>query len=73
MSNANVDFQARDFLWRSYITKNVFPSIKKVELIRKKKFAIATLDLDYQVFVVHVAVLNISFYINKKVYSLKRA
>ena len=28
MNNTDIDFQARDLQWRSYITGNVFPTIR---------------------------------------------
>ncbi len=55
ISNADVDFQARDLQWRSYTIGDVFPTIKRVELIRKKEFAAAALDPKHEAFVVHVA------------------
>ena len=54
MSNANIDFQARNLQWRFYNTGDVFSTIKRVELIEKKEFAAATLDPEYKTFVVHV-------------------
>ena len=71
MSNANVDFQARDLQWRSYTTGEVLPTTRQVELIGKKEFAIATLDPEHKAFVVHVAALNVDS--GDKVHSLRRA
>ncbi len=45
MSNADVDFQARDLQWRSYTTGEVLPTTREVGLIGKKEFAAAALDL----------------------------
>ena len=59
MNNANVDFQARNLQWRSYTTRNVLPTTRRVELIEKKKFAAATLDLEYEAFIVYIAVFSI--------------
>ncbi len=39
LSNADINFQARDLQWRSYTTKDVLPISKKVEIIEKKEFA----------------------------------
>ncbi len=36
ISNINIDFQAWDLQWKSYITKKVLSTTKKVELIEKK-------------------------------------
>ncbi len=60
MSNADVDFQARDLQWRSYTTREVLPTTKRVELIGKKEFAAAALDPEYEAFVVHVAALSVN-------------
>ncbi len=36
MSNADIDFQTQDLQWRSYITRDILSTIKRVELIEKK-------------------------------------
>ncbi len=59
MSNADVDFQARDLQWRSYTTGDVLPTTRRVELIGKKEFAAAALDPEHEAFVVHVAALSV--------------
>ncbi len=59
MSNADVDFQAWHLQWRSYITGEVFPTTRQVELIGKKVFAAPALNLEHEAFVVHVATLNV--------------
>ncbi len=59
MSNADVDFQARDLQWRSYTTGDVLLTTRRVELIGKKEFAAAALDLEHEAFVVHVAALSV--------------
>ncbi len=51
----------------------MFPTTKRVELIKKKVFIAAALNPDYKVFIVHIAVLNISFDISDEVYPSKRA
>ncbi len=57
--NADVDFQARDLQWKFYITGDIFPTIRQVKLIRKKEFATAVLDPEYEAFVVHIAALSV--------------
>ncbi len=57
MSNADVNFQARDLQWRSYTTGGVLPTTRQVELIEKKEFAAAAPDPEYEAFIVHVATL----------------
>ena len=59
MSNANIDFQARNLQWRSYTTGDVLPTTRQIELIRKKEFAAAALDPEYEVFIVHVITLSV--------------
>ena len=59
ISNADVDFQAWDLQWRSYITGDVLPTTRQVELIGKKKFTDTALDLEHEAFIVYIAVLNI--------------
>ncbi len=71
MSNANVDFQARDLQWSSYTTGDILPTTKQVELIRKKEFAAIALDPEYETFIVHVAALNVDS--DDKVYLSKKA
>ncbi len=59
MSNADVNFQARDLQWRSYTTGDIPPTTRRVELIGKKEFEAAALDPEHEAFVVHVAALSI--------------
>ncbi len=59
MSNADVDFQARDLQCRSYTTGEVLPTTRQVELIGKKEFAAAALDPEYKNFVIHVVALSV--------------
>ncbi len=71
MSNAVDDFQAQDVQWRSYTTRNVLSNTKKVELIRKKEFAVATLNPEHKIFVVHITVLIV--YSKDNVHPLRKA
>ncbi len=59
MSNADVDFQARNIQWRSYTTGEVLPTTRRVEQIGKKEFATAALNLEHEAFVVHVAAFSV--------------
>ena len=59
INNANVDFQARDLQWRSYTTGDVLLITRRVKLIGKKKFVVATFDLEHKAFVVYVAALSV--------------
>lgn len=58
MSNADISFQGRSFLWSSYISEEIFLTIRQVELIGKRKFAESALNLEHETFVVHGATLT---------------
>ncbi len=59
MSNADINFQARNLQWRSYTTGKVLPTTRRVELIGKKEFIAAAFDPKHEAFVVHVAALSV--------------
>ena len=44
---------------RSYTTGDVLPTIRRVKLIGKKKFAAAALDSEHKAFIVHIAALSV--------------
>ena len=71
MSNIDVDFQTRNLQWKSYITRDVFPTTKRVKLIGKKEFAAATLNLELETFIFHITALSVDP--SDKVYPLRRA
>lgn len=48
----------------------MFSTTKKVKLIEKKKFTIAILDLNYEVFRIYIATFNISSDIDNKIHLL---
>ena len=54
LSGADIDFLGRELRWRTYSTKVAFPTTRRVELVGKKEFAAAALDLEYETYVVHV-------------------
>ena len=60
MSNADIDFQARNLQWRSYIIGDVLLTTRRVELIQKKEFALAALDPKHEAFIVHIAALSVN-------------
>ena len=70
INNVDIDFQAWDLQQKSYTTRNIFLTTRQFELIGKKVFAIAALNLEHKTFVVYRAVLCIDFdnnvYISKK-------
>ena len=71
MSNANINFQAWDLQWRFYTIENVFLTTRQIELIEKKEFVAAALDLEYKTFIIYVAAHNVDF--GNKVHPSKRA
>ena len=48
LSNADVDFSSWELRWRTYTPKKTLPTTRRVELVRKKEFAAAVLDLEYE-------------------------
>ena len=58
LSNVKVDFVDLYIHWTTYIITKVLLTKKQVELIGKKDFAAATLDLKNEAFVVHVASIS---------------
>ena len=58
LSNADIQFAAKELTWRSYTAAEALPTTKRVELIDKKEFAKAALDEESETFVVHVAALE---------------
>ena len=71
ISNANIDFQARDLQWRFYTTKYILLITRQVKLIRKKKFAAAAFNLEHKIFIVHIVILNIDS--SDEIYPSKKA
>ncbi len=71
MSNADVNFQARDLQWISYTTGKALPTTSQVELIGKKKFAVAALDPEHETFIVHVVALSVD--LGDEIYPSRRA
>ena len=55
LSGADVDFSGRELRWKTYTTKEVLPTTRRVELVGKKEFAAAALDPEHETYVVHVA------------------
>ena len=59
INNADINFQARNLQWRSYIIGDVLPTIRRVELIEKKEFVAVALNPEYKAFIIHVTALTI--------------
>ena len=60
LSDANVDFSGRDLRWRTYTTKEAFPTTRRIKLVDKKGFAATALNPEHETYVVHIASLNSS-------------
>ena len=58
LSSAGIDFLGRELRWKTYITEEVFPTTRHIELVDKKEFAAAALDPEHETYVVHVASLS---------------
>ena len=56
LSNADVSFGKGILMWRTYITNKALLTTKQVQIINKKDFVIAALDIDSEMFVVHMAI-----------------
>lgn len=60
-SNSNVSFALKKLTWRSYATLKALSITRRIKVINQKEFAIATLDPNKEVFVVHVVSLSLRF------------
>ncbi len=60
ISNADIDFQARDLQWRSYTIGDILPTTRRFELIKKKEFETTALDPGHEAFVVHLATFSVN-------------
>ena len=56
LSNADVSFDKRTLMWRTYTINKALPIIERVQIIDKKDFLIAALDANSKTFVVHMAI-----------------
>ena len=56
ISNANMSFGERTLMWRTYTTNETLPTTEQIQIVDKKKFVIAALNIDSKTFVVHVAI-----------------
>ncbi len=59
LSNADFEFGAEKLTWRFYTAAEALSTLSRVKLIDKKEFAKATLDGNFETFVMHVAVLEV--------------
>ena len=54
LSGADVDFLDRELRWRTYTTKEAFPTTRHIKPVGNNKFTAATLNPEYETYVVHV-------------------
>ena len=59
LSIADVDSLDRELWWKTYTTEEALPTTRRVELVGKKEFAAAVLDLEHKTFVGHIASLSL--------------
>ena len=59
LSGADIDFSGRELWWRTYTTKKVLLTTRRVKLVGKKEFAATALNPKYDTYIVHIASLNI--------------
>ena len=57
LSKADIRFAEQELVWKTYMAAEALPITRRVKIIDKKEFAIATLNVDDKNFVVHVAAL----------------
>ena len=58
LSKANIDFLVWELWWRTYTTEKAFLTTKCIELVGKKVFAAAALDLEHKTYVVHIGLVS---------------
>ena len=56
ISNADISFGKKILTWRIYTTNEALPIIKQVQIVNSKEFVIMPLDVNSEMFVVHVAI-----------------
>ena len=59
LSNADIQFAEKELTWRTYTTEDALPTTRRVELIDKKEFAKAALNVSIEIFVVHISSLSL--------------
>ena len=55
-SNMDMLFDKKILMWRTYTTNKTLLTTKRIQIINKKDFVIATLDANNETFVVHIAI-----------------
>ena len=73
LSGADVNFAGRKLWWKTYTTKKILSTTKRVKLVGKKEFAVAALDPEHETYVVHVASLSSTPLASPNVHPFRRA
>ncbi len=60
LSNADLQFSAEKFTWRTYTAAETLPTTSQMELIDKRKFAKAAMHENCETFVVHMSALIVA-------------
>lgn len=60
LSNADIQFDKKELIQKTYIAAETLFIIKQVELTDKKKFVKAAFDENSETFVVHISALQVS-------------
>lgn len=58
LSDANIDFLKKNIWWKSYAIEETLFTSKRIKLVGEKKIIVATLDPDYETFIINVAILD---------------
>ena len=56
ISNADVSFGEGTLTWRTYTTNEALPTTEQVQIVNPKEFVIAALNVNSEMFVVHMAI-----------------
>ena len=56
ISNADISFNEKTLMWKTYTTNEALFTIKQVQIINSEEFVIAALDNDSNMFIVYVAI-----------------
>lgn len=63
-SNANIDFETRDFTWKKYSAIKVLLITRRVQLIGQQKFVKVAINENLKTFVVYIAGLKVAMFID---------
>lgn len=58
ISNTNIQFDAKSFIWKTYSAAKALSTTKRVKLIDKHQFAKAVLNKNSGPFIVHIVALE---------------